>query len=168
MPNSSVKIKRDTASRRIVVCAQKSGIPIETMTDERGNIDYHTTIIDLDHMEMSIDVKLHCAGENIIALTQAGVLSFIKEGCRSVNVEFAITPGNLEVCDRRIFVKGLYVKSPYYLRAVLSAPKKYISKNMPKHCKGARTPFAKRHHSDQTNYVGGNPFPFQGGTLSPK
>lgn len=168
MSSSSVEIKKDTANGCIFVCVQKSGIPIKAMTDDSGNIDYHTTIICHDHHGLCIDIRLHCDRENIISLTGDKILSFIREDKRNLSVNFKITPGNLEMCDKRVFVKGLCIKSPYYLRAVLSVPKKYIRKNMPKHCKGARNPFAKRPAEAQARYVGGNPFPLQGGMVSPK
>lgn len=166
MPINQIKInKKDD---HIIIHASQLSIPAERLTDAHGDIEYQTTIIDRDHPELSVDVHLHCDANEIVPLMRSKVVSHFRGDVRHLVLMFKITPGNLETCEHKIFVKGISIKSPYYLRAVLTAPKKYIQKNMPKHCKGSRHPFGRAKQTIQTHYVGPNPFPLHGGKVSPK
>lgn len=166
MPTNQIKINKK--ENHITVHASQMDIPVENLTAANGDIEYRTTIMDRDHPELSVDVHLHCDANEIVPLMRSKVVSHFQGDSRHLSLMFKITPGNLETCEHKIFVKGISTKSPYYLRAVLTAPKKYIQKNMPKHCKGSKHPFGNAKHTDQTHYVGPNPFPLQGGKVSPR
>lgn len=166
MPKNHIQInKKDD---HIIVRALQLDIPAKEMTDADGNIKYATTIIDRDCPEISVEGHLCCDAESIVPLMRSKIVSHFRGDVRHLDIAFKITPGNLEVCEHQVFVKGVSSKSPYYLRAVLTAPKKFIQKNMPKHCKGSKHPFGKTKPKTRTHYVGQNPFPLQGGKVSPK
>lgn len=158
---------KQTKGNLIIECIP-ANIPFQSLIRKGGLLNYACLVQDEYYPKMAIHVKLQCSAENIRDLLQAHLLINSETEYWALRLRYEITPGHIERCDQEMFFKTILVPHPYYLKATLSVPKKYLRRYLPKHHKGSKHPFGKPNIKESTHYTGVNPTPFQGGLVSPK